>query len=320
MDGLNSITFAAGSLDRAAHLRGDEAALARLAATPEARVMALWRGKAAIAGDALAWYPLTHPLMAEAVEPPVFLGLEHGTHAPRFAIDVSGWEDPNRDEDSLRSFSDASLNRHPAMAEGEAFLDLRTHMAALDPVEAGNAATAKGIIGWHTTHRFCARCGAASAPSLAGWRRSCPACGAHHFPRTDPVVIMLITHGSDVLLGRSPGWPDGMYSLLAGFMEPGETIEDAVRREVWEEAAIPVGPVGYMASQPWPFPSSLMIGCWGEATAREITLDPVELDDAQWFSREAVRDAMAGLRTDMRPARKGAIARSLIEAWLAGRA
>jgi NAD+ diphosphatase len=153
----------------------------------------------------------------------------------------------------------------------------------------------------------------------AGWQRSCPDCGAHHFPRTDPVVIMLITHGNDVLLGRSPGWPEGMYSLLAGFIEPGETMEAAVRREVAEETAVSVGQVDYLASQPWPYPSSLMFGCRGEATSREITVDPAELDDALWISREELADALAGNHPVLKPARKGAIARFLMENWLADR-
>ena len=130
---------------------------------------------------------------------------------------------------------------------------------------------------------------------------------------------MLIVHGNALLIGRSPAWPQGMYSLLAGFMEPGESIEAAVRREVFEETAVTVGRVDYLASQPWPFPSSLMIGCFGQATSRAITLDPAELEDARWVSREQVLAAFAGLDTSFRPARRGSIARFLIERWLADR-
>jgi NAD+ diphosphatase len=151
----------------------------------------------------------------------------------------------------------------------------------------------------------------------AGWQRVCQACGGSHFPRTDPVVIMLITRGNKVLLGRSPGWPEGMYSCLAGFVEPGETIEAAVRREVWEEAGVHVGEVRYLASQPWPFPSSLMFGCQGFATSDDITIDPVEIEDALWVSREEVMDAFAGLREGLLPARKGAIAHFLLRNWVA---
>jgi NAD+ diphosphatase len=153
--------------------------------------------------------------------------------------------------------------------------------------------------------------------SMSGWQRDCPACGGHHFPRTDPVVIMLITRGNSVLMGRSPHWPEGMYSLLAGFVEPGETIEAAVRREVFEEAGVRVGAVRYLSSQPWPFPTSLMFGCEGIATSDEITIDPAELEDAFWVTREEMMAATAGLREDIRPARKGSIARFLIEKWLA---
>ena len=153
--------------------------------------------------------------------------------------------------------------------------------------------------------------------SEGGWQRKCPACGAHHFPRTDPVVIMLITNGNSVLMGRSPQWPEAMYSLLAGFVEPGETIEAAVRREVLEESGVVVGEVRYLSSQPWPFPNSLMFGCQGFATSTEITIDPVEIEDAMWVSREAMMEATAGHNPAMRPARKGSIARFLIERWLA---
>jgi len=154
---------------------------------------------------------------------------------------------------------------------------------------------------------------------MAGWQRICPDCGGHHFPRTDPVVIMLITRGNKCLLGRSPGWPEGMYSCLAGFLEPGETIEAAVRREVFEEAGVHVGQVSYLSSQPWAYPSSLMIGCHGEALSEEITLDTVEMDDARWVTREELMDAHAGLRSDILPGRKGAIAHFLLRNWLADR-
>jgi NAD+ diphosphatase len=130
---------------------------------------------------------------------------------------------------------------------------------------------------------------------------------------------MLITHQNKVLLGRSPGWPEGMYSLLAGFVEPGETIEAAVRREVFEEAGVTVGEVGYLASQPWPFPASLMLGCRGEATSQEITIDPVEIEDARWVTREEMAEVSAGNHSEIRPARKGAIAHFILHNWLADR-
>ena len=154
---------------------------------------------------------------------------------------------------------------------------------------------------------------------MDGWQRNCPACGAHHFPRTDPVVIMLTIKENSVLLGRSHGWPDGMYSLLAGFIEPGETMEAAVRREVFEEAGIKIGKVGYLASQPWPFPSSLMMGCYCEALNDQIKVDPQELDDALWCTREELAEVFAGQHPTILPARKGAIAHFLLENWLADR-
>jgi NAD+ diphosphatase len=152
---------------------------------------------------------------------------------------------------------------------------------------------------------------------MSGWQRDCRSCGGKHFPRTDPVVIMLITHGNKVLMGRSPGWPEGMYSLLAGFVEPGETLENAVRRETMEEAGIPIGRVGYLSSQPWPFPASLMFGCEGEALDDKITIDPEEMDDVIWVSREDMLDVFAGTHPVLKPARKGAIAHFLLKNWLA---
>jgi NAD+ diphosphatase len=152
-----------------------------------------------------------------------------------------------------------------------------------------------------------------------GWQRSCPTCGAQHFPRTDPVVIMLVTRGNSVLLGRSPGWPEGMFSLLAGFVEPGETIEAAVRREVLEETGVTCGAVNYLASQPWPFPASLMIGARTEATSSEIRIDPEELETALWVSREELVQAFAGQHPVIRPSRKGAIANFILRNWLADR-
>ena len=152
---------------------------------------------------------------------------------------------------------------------------------------------------------------------MAGWQRDCPSCGYHHFPRTDPVVIMLITHENSVLVGRSSDWPEGMYSLLAGFVEPGETIEAAVRREVFEEAGVKVGTVTYLASQPWPFPASLMFGCAGTALSTQVTIDPDEIEDACWISREEMALVFAGAHPKILPAREGAIAHFLLRNWLA---
>jgi NAD+ diphosphatase len=317
MKDAEAVTFAGGTLDRAARLRGDAAAIEALAGDPRARFLPLWRGKPLLeTGPAtcLGWQPLASVVFRAATEPPVFLGLEAG--APRFALEIPDW--PEAPVQGVQ-FLDPSRTSHPSLPESFAFGDLRSIMAELGPEDAGTAAAAKGILGWHATHRFCANCGVPSEPADGGWRRGCPACRAQHFPRTDPVVIMLILHGNAVLLGRSAAWPPGMYSLLAGFMEPGESIEAAVRRETLEETGIAVGPVEYLASQPWPFPSSLMIGCRGEALSRAIDRDPAELEDARWVSREEAVAAIAGRDPELRPARRGSIARFLIERWLADR-
>jgi NAD+ diphosphatase len=315
MRDAEAVTFAGGQIDRASRLRGDQAAQTALAADPRARGLALWRGRPLLAAHegalSLGWRSLDDPLFREAREPRVFLGLDDGI--PCFACEILDW-DP--DASPVEGFGAVPLVQHPDLDPSLGFGDLRANMAALDAAEAGTAAAAKGILGWHQSHGFCANCGTRSEAADAGWRRTCPACGAQHFPRTDPVVIMLILSGNSVLLGRSPGWPEGMYSLLAGFMEPGESIEAAVRREVAEETGVPVGPVDYLSSQPWPFPSSLMIGCRGIATGREITLDPAELDDARWVSREAIAASIAGHDPTMRPARAGSIARFLLDHWL----
>jgi NAD+ diphosphatase len=320
MRDAEQVTFAGGTIDRAAWLRADPAALESLRQRPDAGVLPVWRGKPLVAfleELRLGWLPPDHGIFVENQGLEVFLGLEGA--APRFARDVSAWHDPAADDHQLRQFLDQSRNRHPDLAPHLQFAELRSVMAELGSDDAGNAAAAKGIIAWHGTHGYCAKCGAESRTDEAGWRRLCANCGAQHFPRTDPVVIMLITHGNSVLLGRSAIWPAGMYSLLAGFMEPGESIEAAVRRETWEEAGIPVGPVRYLSSQPWPFPSSLMIGCQGEALAQEIRRDPNELEDARWLTREQVLAGLTGQDPDIRPARPGSIARFLLERWLADR-
>lgn len=320
MRDAEAVTFAGAALDRAAHLRADAAAVAALAADPRARALPLWRGRPLVAeGEAmaLAWLPASHPALAGESGAPIFLGLMDG--APCFARDLDGWDGPEGVVEAAPGFRDDSRVRHPDLAEGLAFADLRAVMSLLGARDAGVAAAAKGVLAWHQGHGFCARCGAASHPAEAGWKRVCPACGAQHFPRTDPVVIMLILRGDEVLVGRSPAWPPGMYSLLAGFMEPGESIEGAVRRETREEAGVEVGQVDYLSSQPWPFPSSLMIGCRGLALTSEIRRDPAELEDARWLSREAALAGLTGADPEVRPARKGSIARFLIERWLADR-
>jgi NAD+ diphosphatase len=315
-----TVTFGGSGLNRAAHLRNDPAGLEQAAAHPEARSMLIWRGKPLVRGegrDQLVTLAMDHPVITESSPAtPFLLGLDE-QDAPIFAHDLSGWEPEHFDAEALGLFLDPSEQRHPALPDDHVFAELRRIMTRLNRRDAELAATAKAVVSWHDAHRFCAKCGAASEISHGGWQRTCPACAAHHFPRTDPVVIMLITHGDAVLMGRSPGWPAGMFSLLAGFVEPGETLEAAVRREVFEEAGVPVGQVTYLASQPWPFPASLMFGCAGEALSRDITIDPIEIEHAMWVSRDEMTDAFAGLHPVMKPARKGAIAHFLLENWLA---
>jgi len=202
-----------------------------------------------------------------------------------------------------------------------AMIDLRTLalQALLPPAVLGRLAQAKSLLGWHARHRFCANCGARTEVSLSGWRRHCPACSAAHFPRTDPVVIMLVEQGGDCLLGRQPGFPPRMVSCLAGFMEAGETIEDAVRREVREEAGIGIGRVSYFASQPWPFPASLMIGCIAEAQSRDLTIDHDELETAGWYSRAEVMKMLEAPAEGPIAPPKPSIANLLMRSWAMGR-
>ncbi len=322
MKNAEHVTFGGSGLDRAAHIRGNADEIASARANPGARCLLLWRGKLLAQGEALdrlGFVPMTHGLVENGpggiTEEPIFLGISDDS--PVFAVDISNWAADDLDLSQVGAFVDRSEQQHPDLPAGFVFAELRRIMTRLSARDAELAASAKAVVGWHETHRFCARCGAASEMSQAGWQRSCPSCGGQHFPRTDPVVIMLITHGESVLMGRSPGWPEGMYSLLAGFVEPGETLEAAVRREVMEEAGVPVGQVTYLSSQPWPFPASLMFGCAGEALSRDINIDPVEIEDAMWVSKSEMMQAFAGEHPNLLPARKGAIAHFLLQNWLA---
>lgn len=313
MKHAETITFGGSGLDRAAHLRADEA---KIAADPTARAIVLWRGKLLIVseGGPLVRVPLDHPVMADSGGAQVFLGLDD--HGPVFAVNLRCWDPVLTDAEAMNTFLDPTLQNHPATGDA-VFAELRAIMAVLSPRDAELAATARAVLGWHDSHRFCSTCGTLSNAVDAGWRRLCPSCETPHFPRTDPAVIMLIVADDEVLVGRSPGWPEGMYSLLAGFVEPGETMEAAVRREVFEEAGIRVGDVSYLVSQPWAFPSSLMLGCYGTALSKEITLDPIELEDARWVSRSELTQAERGEHPTILPARKGAIPHFLLENWLA---
>ncbi len=310
-----TVTFGGSGLERAAELRGDAGPMAMLLA--EGQVLPVWRGKPLFRDRAaLGWIGAESPVSAGGAAP-VFLGLDEGV--ARFAVDISDWSPEAGAEAVQAGFFDPSFQSHPGLDDDFAFGELRGVMLQLTPREAELAATAKALVQWHRSHAFCSTCGAPSVPAMAGWQRGCTVCTAHHFPRTDPVVIMLVTHGNRALIGRSPGWPEGMYSCLAGFVEPGESIEAAVRREVFEEAGVRVGEVRYLASQPWPFPASLMIGCHGIARSDAITLDPVELEHALWITREEMVTVMAGAHPTVKPARKGAIAHFLMSNWLADR-
>ena len=194
---------------------------------------------------------------------------------------------------------------------------LRMIGPAIDQDDASLAVHAVGIARWHERHRFCPACGAPSVPAQAGHVRVCTACGTHQFPRTDPAVIMLITDDQDrALLGRNPTWPEGRFSTLAGFVEPGEALDDAVRREVMEEVGVRVGDVQYASSQPWPFPQSLMLGFFGTADSTQISVDADEIAEARWFTREEVTDMTASAGLLLPP--NVSISRALIQTWHGG--
>lgn len=261
-------------LDRAAHLRRDAAPLLEADAARAYLIggehVAMRRS--GVLSDPL--FPLAEARRWSAAEP-LFLGLDGA--APRFAIPF----DP-----ALREAMEADGLKLPDLRSAAAGGFLASeHLSAL--------ACGKALAGWHARHRFCSNCGAPTRAIEAGWRRDCPSCGAQHFPRTDPVAIMLVSLGERCLLGRQPHFPPGMWSCLAGFVEPGETFEDAVRRETLEEAGIATSRVTYQACQPWPFPMSLMIGCRAEATSADIVVDHAELEDARWFAVDEVAHMLA---------------------------
>ena len=311
----SEVTFAGSFLDRADCLRADTQAQAAMLANPASRVVPFWRGKPLFdlteAGPRLAWVSARDALITDCAEPLVFMGVDDDA-VGHFAADVSAIAPP--DERPAEFVDRTTLDLSPTRK----FIELRAIMGEMDHRDAGIAAAAKGIFEWRTSHGYCANCGMRNSVANAGWRLDCKACGRVHFPRTDPVVIMLVLDGDRVLLGRQAAWDTGMYSLLAGFMEPGETIEEAVRREVAEETGVRVGEVRYVTSQPWPFPASLMIGCSGRAESAKITIDPNELEDALWATRAEIAEALAGRHPRIAPARKGAVAQVILRAWVDG--
>lgn len=188
-------------------------------------------------------------------------------------------------------------------------------MASLEPQDLALYGGARSLVDWHARHRFCAQCGAGTSVAKGGWQRNCDSCGAQHFPRTDPVTIMLVEHEGELMLGRGLGWPEGRFSALAGFVEPGESIEEAVAREVFEESGVRVHDVSYVASQPWPFPSQLMLGCHSYAEGKELDIDTTEMAEVRWFTADDVAASLAGDGPFIAPP-PHAIAHHLMQWWL----
>jgi NAD+ diphosphatase len=295
--------YSGSPLDRAGKLRDDAEWIAAALESDQALFIPVWRSRNLMKGVE-AGRPeavLLSRQGAEAVRmaggPWAFLGLWEGR--PVFSVDCSTSDDPL-----------------PLLPDGMgAFTDLRAVAGLLPEGEASVLAHARGLMHWRVKHRFCGVCGGVCEPRSAGHAMVCTACGAQHFPRTDPAVIMLVVRGDSCLLGHSHRFPNvSMYSTLAGFVEPGETFEEAVRREVMEETGVAVGDVFYHSSQPWPFPASIMIGFHAEGLSEAIRIDPEELRDARWFTREQIRH-----HTDhgFQLPRADSIARRLIEDWLA---
>lgn len=273
--------FNGAGLDRADALRADEKELEALARRPDARQLQWNEGLPQLDSEGrLTW--------SSASKPDLFLGLEDG--APRFS--------------AIEAVTADARTAFPLMA-------------LLNSKDAPLFAAALSLARWHCRHGFCANCGHWTSLVRGGWSRSCASCASEHYPRVDPVVIMLAEHDGQLLLGRQRHFPPNRYSALAGFVEVGESIEAAVARELFEEAGIRVFNINYVASQPWPFPSSLMIGCHADAQSSKLTIDTSELEDARWFTREAVQAALEeNFEAPFRPPPKSAIARTLLERWL----
>ena len=295
--------YSSSSLDRVAARREDSAWIEQQLAHPDTLFVPVWRNRNLVRGmDEGA--PEAVFVSGEAAAalrmqggPWTFLGMQ-GEQAV-FAVDVSTADDPL-----------------PLLPESEGkFVDLRSVGWGVPRPEAAVLAHARGLMHWRARHRFCGVCGGVCDARSAGHMMVCTACEAQHFPRTDPAVIMLVTRGDHALLGHSQRFPRAnMYSTLAGFVEPGESLEEAVRREVFEEAGIQVGAVHYHSSQPWPFPGNIMLGFYGEGLSEAITIDPVEMLDVRWFSRDEISHSEAhGFALP----RADSIARRLIEDWMA---
>ncbi|MBO0332355.1 NAD(+) diphosphatase [Sneathiella sp. CAU 1612] len=300
------IVFAGGDFDRASHLRTDPNWIEQKLRDPNSRFLPMHQLKALISlteGARIDWrgYSEVQEFITAGASL-IFLGNTDTTS--HFAIDVSEIENPKR----------------PPVEDWGKFIDVRSVAPQLSSGEAGALAQARSMIDWHNRHGFCAVCGAPTQPQEAGYSRKCEdtSCSATHFPRTDPVAIMMVTKGDKCLLGQGINFPGDFYSCLAGFIEPGETIEQGVMREVLEESGIQVTNVRYHQSQPWPFPSSLMIGCFADALNDDITVDHTELNDARWFTREEVRRMLeqSTKPTGLRIGGPIALAHQLAKAWV----
>ena len=307
-------TFAGNPIDRADALRRDDNEVDRLMRSPEAKILMMSELNPVIESDndtsvALGWvgYEMAVELLGSEPEQRTFLGLNGDGHP------LVAWSAKIVSPDfSEGKITDAGLE----------ICDARESAMMLSVEETGILSQARSNLGWHVTHRFCARCGATTTSRRGGIVRQCVSCGAEHFPRTDPVIITVVTDGDRCLLGQSAGRLRAMrmYSALAGFMDQGESMEEAVRREVKEEAGIDVGEVRYHSSQPWPFPSSLMIGSHSEALTTDIDMDEFEMTDVSWWDREEVLLALAEKSENLRVPGSIAIAHHLIKAWANGKA
>jgi NAD+ diphosphatase len=296
----DTIPFSGNTLDRSTNERRESAWVQAQLAAPATRFLPFWRLNALVnEGEtpALRWLDAGVCGLVEGATVSL-LGVREG--CAHFAVDVSALEEP------LVSLA----------VDGARFADVRSLATTLPVADAGIIAHARSLLDWHHRHRFCSTCGALTAPNEGGTTRICAGCGAQHFPRTDPVVIMVVWRGDRCVLGSRPGRATN-YSALAGYIDQGETIEEAVRREVLEEVGVIVDEVEYVASQPWPFPSTLMIGCFAHAAGEELKVDPVEIDDARWFTREEVRRAVNSPDPSLGFTIPGrvAIAHHLLKAW-----
>ena len=284
-----AIAFAGNLLDRASDRRTDPVWLA--AQLRAGLFLPFWQNKPLVIENRagfLDWRPQWQDGIC------VFLGLRE--NQPLFAIDIAGETEP--------------------VLAGGAFPDMRPAAFVLPAGDTAIAGQAKALIDWHRRHGFCANCGSSTQICDGGYRRLCPECGAEHFPRTDPVAIMLPVLGDACLVGRNARFTGGLYSAFAGFVEPGETMEEAVRRELREEVNLSVGAVRYHASQPWPFPSSLMLGCYAQAQNRDFRIDGDEIVDARWLTKSEVRKRLAdAIQDDMKLPVTIAIAHHLIRDW-----